>query len=130
LRRDSRVSDDASRACACAAPPRHRRGFSACDGSLQQGLGAIVGHLGVRKRGLGHIDVSLLDIRIDGEQRSALVDSVAFAHRQVLNAAVLIGTDKDQIGLDPALEAGARGLPSRAASANARHRELQSEARS
>ena len=37
------------------------------------------------------------------EERRAQLDLIALAHRQRLDAAGLVGTDEDQLGLDPAL---------------------------
>jgi len=73
---------------------------------LSKRLRALIGLGGVGDRGFGHVDVSLLQIRIDGEQRHGLLHSIAFAHRQRLDPARLVGADKDQIGLDPALVTG------------------------
>ncbi len=65
------------------------------------------------------------------EQRRALLDRVALAHRQRLDAAVLVGADEDQVGLDPALEAGRRGLSRAGGAAPAQRTERwQTEARS
>ena len=78
--------------------------------SLEQGLGALVSLGGVGHRRFRHLDIGLLQVRIDGEQRRALLDRVALAHRQRFDPADLVGTDEDQIGLDPALVSGIVGF--------------------
>ena len=77
---------------------------------LEQRLRALEGLLALVTRGLGHVDVGLLQVGVDREQRRALLDRVALAHRQRLDAAGLVGADEDQIGLDPALVARVVGL--------------------
>jgi hypothetical protein len=53
-----------------------------------------------------HIEVSLLQLRVDGEQKRARFDLIPFAHLEPFEATGLIRTDKNQIGFDPPLEAG------------------------
>src|SRR5438876_9471759 len=71
---------------------------------FQQLLRAVVGLLRVLHRGLLQGDVGLLQIGIDREQQHAALDLIAFSHRERLDATGLVGTDENQLGLDPALK--------------------------
>ena len=60
--------------------------------------------------GLPHHHVGLLQVVVDGEQQVAFLDVVAFAHLQRLDAALLVGRNENQLGLDPALQHAVIGL--------------------
>jgi hypothetical protein len=71
--------------------------------SLQQHGGAVEALLRVLHRGLDLRKIGLLQIIIDGEHEIAGLDRVAFLNRKRAHPPHLVGRDKDQIGLDPAL---------------------------
>jgi hypothetical protein len=54
---------------------------------------------------LSHVEVGLLHLRIDREQRRPGLDPVALAHLEPFQAASLVRTDKNQIGFNPPLKA-------------------------
>src|SRR6516165_2947507 len=59
---------------------------------------------------LPHHQIRLLKIVVDGEQWLSLRDPVALAHLQLLDAALLVGADEDQLGLYPALHLALIGV--------------------
>src|SRR6185503_11976996 len=73
-------------------------------GGAQQILRAGKGLSGGGDRRLFHDQVSLLQIVIEREQQVTWRNFVALAHLQRLDAALLIGADIDDLGLDPALQ--------------------------
>jgi hypothetical protein len=70
---------------------------------LHQHRGAVEGLLRVLHRGFDLGEIGLLQIVVDGEEEIAGFDRVAFLHRERPHPSGLVGRDKDQIGLDPAL---------------------------
>src|SRR5262249_44358143 len=68
--------------------------------------GAIKGLLGIGQRGFGHLDVGELQFGIHREQWGAGLHRLPLPYRQGLDTTGLVGTDEDQIGLDPALISG------------------------
>src|SRR6185312_5872891 len=57
----------------------------------------------VRERRFRGADIGLLQLLVDGEDRRALRDRAAFPHQQRFDAALLVGADEYEIGLDPSL---------------------------
>src|SRR5262249_39109521 len=53
-----------------------------------------------------HLQIGNLQVGVEGEQRRAHHNLIALAHRERLDAAGLVRSDKDQIGFDPALIRG------------------------
>src|SRR5262249_24392894 len=74
----------------------------ACPGA-RQGLRALERLLGVGECRHVHVEIGLVQVAVEREQRRADLDLVALAHPERLDPPGLVGTDEDQVGFDPAL---------------------------
>src|SRR5262245_19311137 len=85
-------------------------GLLRADGPLEQRLRPLVGLPCIADGSLVLSHRRALQIGVEGKQRRADIDPVAFAHRQAFDTTGLLAADKDQLRLHPTLKLQGRLL--------------------